>query len=112
MLHNLCAGGRSSRWLVSGRDILVNTISHQHGSASGNGEPSVTGSFQEVAKKPFIGNIRVSEHAFGKSDDSKIPSEMTLEFLFHLGEPLLAAMQKNSNGGGSFETTVKTYFLV
>lgn len=43
-----------------------------NGSASWNSEASVTRRFQVVAKNPFTWNIRISEHASGKSDDSKI----------------------------------------
>lgn len=53
----------------------------------------------------------------GESDDSQNlfqgrVSEMIPGITkFHLGKPLLASMQKNSNEGNYFENTVKNYFL-
>lgn len=55
--------------------------------------------------------------AFGKSDDFQNliecrDSEITLESLSHLGEPLSASRQKTNNGEGYLKNTWKNYCLL
>lgn len=67
---------------------------------------------KEELENHFRGISGGTRHALGESDDSQNlfqgrVSEMIPGITkFHLGKPLLASMQKNSNGGDYFENTV------